>query len=139
MIDDTKIDFRLTNISELKILQGCLDAEHGHYKKLISTISALNNRSEKFCVVIQITDSSITPDDNHAANQLRLFIGSLSKREMQVYGLAIRGLSNKAIAEKLFVTVETIKSHRKGIVRKANVKKIDDIKSWILEANKLID
>lgn len=140
MIYYTKIEIRLAN-SDLQIHPGDSSSNPDHYRKLISTISALKRRSEKFSVVVQITDadSSIVADDGPLTNKMSLLAESLSKREMQVYRLAIGGLSNKEIAERLFVSVETVKSHRKSIVRKAKVKKIDDIKNLILQANRLIE
>lgn len=45
----------------------------------------------------------------------------LSLREIDVIGLIMQGLSNKEIAEKLFISFETVKTHRKNIFRKTGV------------------
>jgi DNA-binding CsgD family transcriptional regulator len=46
----------------------------------------------------------------------------LSLREIEVLGLIMQGLTNNEIAEKLFVSYETVKSHRKHILLKSGAK-----------------
>ena len=43
----------------------------------------------------------------------------LSNRERQVLELARQGLTTKQIAQQLYLSVETVKSHRKHIIAKA--------------------
>lgn len=45
----------------------------------------------------------------------------LSRREQEVLSLLALGLRNRAIAEKLYVGEETVKSHLKSIYRKLGV------------------
>jgi DNA-binding NarL/FixJ family response regulator len=45
----------------------------------------------------------------------------LTQRESEVLALLVAGLSNRAIAAKLFVSEETIKTHARGIYRKLDV------------------
>jgi DNA-binding NarL/FixJ family response regulator len=45
----------------------------------------------------------------------------LSQRESEVLGLIVAGLSNRAIARKLFIGEETVKSHARAIYRKLGV------------------
>jgi DNA-binding NarL/FixJ family response regulator len=44
--------------------------------------------------------------------------GSLSKREIEIVILICGGMSNEEIAEKLFISKETVKGHRKNIMFK---------------------
>lgn len=46
----------------------------------------------------------------------------LSDREIQVLKLIVSGLSNKEIADKLFISVHTVVSHRKNISQKTGIK-----------------
>ena len=46
----------------------------------------------------------------------------LSAREKQIVGYAIQGLSNKAIAEQLFITERTVKFHAERIYRKLGIR-----------------
>ena len=45
----------------------------------------------------------------------------LSQRESEVLGLIVAGLSNRAIARRLFIGEETVKSHARAIYRKLGV------------------
>jgi DNA-binding CsgD family transcriptional regulator len=46
----------------------------------------------------------------------------LSAREMEVLGLIMQGLTNQEIADKLFISFETVRSHRKNILLKTGSK-----------------
>jgi len=138
MIKDARVDFQLMAKPELENIKNGMAQKNDHYHRLISTISALNRRPEVYSIVILVTDSTFSADTNCLPDPLRIMSESLTKREREVYSLAIRGLSNKLIAEKLFITTETVRSHRKHIVKKARVSKIEDIKNLILDANNLI-
>jgi DNA-binding NarL/FixJ family response regulator len=45
-------------------------------------------------------------------------IPSLSYRETEIIHLIAEGMTNKQIAEKLFLSIHTIKTHRKNIIKK---------------------
>jgi len=47
----------------------------------------------------------------------------ISKRELDVLGLMAMGLSNEEIAEKLFVSLNTVKTHSSNIFLKLDVKR----------------
>lgn len=47
---------------------------------------------------------------------------NLSKREKEVLALIAQEYNNAAIAEKLFLSVETVNTHRKNLLRKLDVK-----------------
>jgi len=49
-------------------------------------------------------------------------IEPLSKREIEILGLVAKGLSNKEIAENLFIAEGTVKNHLSNILAKLNVK-----------------
>ena len=46
----------------------------------------------------------------------------LSVREIEVLGLIMLGYTTKEIANKLFISYETVKSHRKNILEKTGAK-----------------
>lgn len=53
---------------------------------------------------------------------LRLFeIHGISKREQEIVDLLIRGFSNRRVAEMLFISVSTVKSHTSSIYRKLGI------------------
>jgi ATP/maltotriose-dependent transcriptional regulator MalT len=45
----------------------------------------------------------------------------LSQRESEVLGLLVAGLSNRAIASRLVIGDETVKSHTRAVYRKLGV------------------
>ena len=63
----------------------------------------------------------------------------LSSRETEIVQLVAEGLANKEIAEKLFLSIHTVKSHRKNIIKKLGFtfKNISEFAS-LIQANKLI-
>lgn len=109
-------------------------ADNDPYKNLASLISHLAQCSEKFCIVIKVVDSPSLANYTPLNNELRSTTKSFTKRELQICELAIKGLSNRMISEKLFISIETVKSHRKNIVCKAGVRKIEEIKNILLNA-----
>jgi DNA-binding CsgD family transcriptional regulator len=44
----------------------------------------------------------------------------LTKRESEVLGLVVKGLSSKEIANKLFLSMHTVLNHRKNLRRKTD-------------------
>ncbi len=51
-------------------------------------------------------------------NKLTIKNYTLSIREIEVLGLIMLGYTNHQIAEKLFISYETVRSHRKNILTK---------------------
>ena len=49
-------------------------------------------------------------------------VSALSSREKQILKLYIEGLSNQEIADKLFICIRTVESHKNHIMQKLNVK-----------------
>ncbi len=62
----------------------------------------------------------------------------LSKREIEVLTLICKEFSNNEIAEKLFLSVSTIETHRKNIIAKLGVNNTVGLVRFALK-NKLID
>lgn len=62
---------------------------------------------------------------------------SLTDREIEVLKLIVEGLSNKLIADKLFISVRTVDTHRSNIMRKAKTKNTAELVGYAMN-NKLI-
>ena len=52
---------------------------------------------------------------------------SLSKREVEIIGFVKNGFSSEEIAQKLFLSFETVRSHRKNIYLKLGINKISEL------------
>lgn len=48
----------------------------------------------------------------------------LSDREKEIVGCIVRGMTNKEVAEKLYISLNTVLTHRKNISRKLNIHSI---------------
>lgn len=64
--------------------------------------------------------------------------GSLSQREKEILGCVVKGLTNKEIAEKLYISVHTVITHRRNITRKLQVHSAAGLTIYAI-VNKLVD
>lgn len=62
---------------------------------------------------------------------------TLSDREQEVLRCVVRGLTNKETAEKLFISINTVLTHRKNISRKLKIHSISGLTIYAI-VNKLI-
>ena len=62
----------------------------------------------------------------------------ISEREKAVLECVAKGMTNKEIAEKLFISTHTVITHRKNIVRKLGIKTVSGLTVYAI-LNKIID
>ncbi|WP_417353274.1 response regulator transcription factor [Flavobacterium alkalisoli] len=65
----------------------------------------------------------VTPTPEFVLNQKELDNLSLTARELEVLELMAKGMSNKEIADQLFVSLNTIKTHSGKLFEKMEVKR----------------
>ena len=65
----------------------------------------------------------VSTNNNFTPNEAEIENLSISKRELEVLQLMAEGLSNKEIAEKLFVSLNTVKTHLSKVFEKLDVKR----------------
>ncbi|MBS7396392.1 MAG: helix-turn-helix transcriptional regulator [Prevotellamassilia sp.] len=63
---------------------------------------------------------------------------SLSEREREVLHCVVCGMSNKEIAGKLFISLNTVLTHRKNIARKLGIHSVAGLTIYAV-ANHLVD
>lgn len=80
----------------------------------------------------------ILNDNNSTQNQKQAEISLLTKRELEVLPLITKGHTTLTIADILNVSVHTINSHRKNILKKLNVKSPIELIVYAMEHN-LVD
>lgn len=51
----------------------------------------------------------------------------LTKREREIAQLLLCGQTNKSIADRLYISLETVKTHRRNLFRKLGCKKITEL------------
>lgn len=62
----------------------------------------------------------------------------LSNREVDVLIALVKGMTNKEISDKLFISVHTVITHRKNIIRKTGIKSVSGLTVYAL-LNNLVD
>jgi DNA-binding NarL/FixJ family response regulator len=70
-------------------------------------------------------------------NELQNKLPKLTKREKEVLQLISEGLTNAQISEKLFISIDTVDSHRKNLHSKLNVKNTAMLIKFVNENNYL--
>ncbi len=108
------------------------------YRKLKAMIADLNAHNDAYRLILNVVKRRSPIEAPATAERLESLMEKLSKREMQIFELAMKGFTNREISEALFIAVDTVKTHRKKIVGKAGVSKIEDIKDWLI-SGKFLD
>lgn len=65
----------------------------------------------------------LIPDDNSLLQSQTI----LSKRELEIVRLLAQGLSSKSIADRLFISVHTVNTHRQNIIQKTGTKNTGEL------------
>ncbi len=110
---------RDTNRSEM--LEAIYTLRNGfeYYAKTITNILLASYLSDK--------DIDNTEKENRQKD--------LSDREMEVLKLFAEGMSNRCIAEKLFISVRTVETHKTNIMKKINLKTTVDLVKFAIKNN----
>ena len=73
--------------------------------------------------VIVIKEVPVLPDKPFIPNDAKQRDLGITKRELEILGLIAAGMSNKEIAEKLFVSENTVKTHSSRLLEKLEAKR----------------
>ncbi len=68
----------------------------------------------------RIANKTYTPGNTDEAN-------TLSEREREIIAYIVKGLTNKEIAAELFLSINTILTHRKNISRKLDIHSVSGL------------
>jgi DNA-binding CsgD family transcriptional regulator len=132
----TKLSIQVVSVSrparsEVEFLyntEWTIDAELMLLQKVREILSVVRNNGKSLHLSLEITvkdpDQAIFlinkkfghPDDLSIRNY------KLTLREIEILGLIMLGYTNQQIAEKIFVSFETVRSHRKHILEKTGAK-----------------
>jgi len=97
--------------------------------EIIHAIESVAKSNRFFCN--SILEIVMEPHEEVLANHE---LTGLSKRELEVLELIAKGYRTADIAEKLFVSIHTINSHRKNILKKLNLKSPAQLIVYALES-----
>lgn len=100
-------------------------------KELVKALEKIYNNGIYFSdeVLLEMTKASEKKRENEEVN--------LTTREIEIIRLIEKELSNKQIAEKLFLSERTVETHRKNIFRKTNTASVIGLVKYAYE-HKLI-
>jgi two-component system, NarL family, response regulator LiaR len=73
--------------------------------------------------VTVIKEVIVEAPDNFVLNENNLKLLNISKREHEVLTLMAQGMSNQEVADKLFVSLNTVKTHSSKLFEKLNVQR----------------
>ena len=124
-----KICRDFSNVIPVALVTSYVDA--GILKQFKDVIE-INDSKQKVVTKIfnLLSDNKLTQDKPESVE--------LSNRETDVLVALVKGLTNKEISDKLYISVHTVITHRKNIVRKTGIKSVSGLTVYAL-LNNLID
>ena len=89
---------------------------------------------ERLQKLVPISSAAYAPSDTKTRHFLESKLGvlGLTLRQQEIALLAIRGLSNREIAERLFITEQTVKDHLHDVFDRLTIKRRSELVATIL-------
>ncbi len=104
--------------------------------EIMEAIYTLRNGYEFYAKTItNILLSSYLSDKDIDKKEKESRQKNLSVREMEVFKLFAEGFSNREIADKLFISVRTVETHKNNIMKKINLKTTVDLVKFAIKNN----
>ena len=124
-----KICRDFSNVIPVALVTSYVDA--GILKQFKDVIE-INDSKQKVVTKIfnLLNDSKLTQDKSESVE--------LSNRETDVLVALVKGMTNKEISDKLFISIHTVITHRKNIIRKTGIKSVSGLTVYAL-LNNLVD
>ena len=135
----------LSSYDDLKIIQEVMKLGVSGYltkqcagENIVEAILAVTNGEEYFCNTVREKIFTTATKDNSKLNKQNSFIDSiLTGRELEIIILIALEHSGKEISEKLFISTNTVETHRKNIMKKLKAKNTISLVKFAIK-NKLI-
>lgn len=107
--------------------------KNSSYTEFLKCTKALSANEIYVCdFVKELMINFISSEQDHSQSTMR---DTLTKRELEILKHICNGLSSKDIGEKLFISINTVETHRKRILMKLNVKNSVGVVKYALENN----
>ncbi len=92
-----------------------------------------------FVPAVEILEEKVgIQEENHATEEEKRPEDALSEREREIVHCVVCGMSNKQIAETLFISLNTVLTHRKNIARKLNIHSVAGLTIYAI-VNKIVN
>lgn len=111
-------------------------SKEANKNELIEAIYTIRNGYDFFSKsVTQLLLNNYMVDLKNSETPKQRNIKALSSREFEIMELWGGGLSNSEIAEKLFISIRTVESHKNHIMQKLNLKNSVDLVKFAIKNN----
>lgn len=135
----------LSSYDDLKIIKEVMKLGASGYltkqcagESIVEAIQSVFNGEEYFCNTVRAKIFNTATKDNSKLNKYTPSIDSiLTGREIEVITLIALEFSGKEISEQLFISSNTVETHRKNIMKKLKAKNTISLVKFALK-NKLI-
>ena len=124
-----KICRDFSNVIPVALVSSYIDA---NILKQFKDVIEINDSKQKVVSKIfnLLSDNKLSQDKPESVE--------LSNRETDVLVALVKGMTNKEISDKLFISVHTVITHRKNIIRKTGIKSVSGLTVYAL-LNNLVD
>ena len=118
-----------SNVIPVALVTSYVDAS---ILKQFKDIIEINDSKQKVVTKIfnLLSDNKLAQDKPESVD--------LSNRETDVLVALVKGMTNKEISDKLFISIHTVITHRKNIIRKTGIKSVSGLTVYAL-LNNLVD
>ena len=145
-LSNGKIPFKvivLSSYDDLKLVKEVIKlGARGYLTKqsvgesIIEALIEVNNGEEYFCKIMQEKILASFSHNNQIGNQEEIATPVyLTERELVIIKLIALEYSGKMISEKLFISTNTVETHRKNLLKKLNVKSSIGLVKYAIKNN----
>lgn len=135
----------LSSYDDLKIIKEVMKLGASGYltkqcagESIVEAIQFVNNSQEYFCDIVREKIFNTATKDNIKLNKNKsTTLALLTEREIEVITLIALEYSGKEISEHLFISSNTVETHRKNIMKKLKAKNTISLVKYAIK-NKLI-
>lgn len=133
----------LSSYDDIKIIQEVIKLGASGYltkqcaaENIVAAINAVSNGEEYFCNSVRERIFYSATKDNPQLNQYKPDSDKLlSDREIEIITLIALEYSGKEISEKLFISTNTVETHRKNIMKKLDAKNTISLVKFAIKNN----
>lgn len=105
-------------------------------ENIVEAIYAVRNEEDYFCKSVREKIFNLVTRDNQKVNKdFSLANTLLTERELEVITLISLELSGKEISDKLFISTNTVETHRKNIMKKIGAKNTIGLVKYAIKNN----
>ncbi|UFH34247.1 response regulator [Flavobacterium acetivorans] len=133
----------LSSYDDLKIIKEVMKLGASAYltkqcagENIVEAIQAVANGEEYFSNLVREKIFNTATKDNLKLNKQKPTINSLlTERELEIITLIALEYSGKEISEQLFISTNTVETHRKNIIKKLNAKNTISLVKFAIKNN----